>query len=256
MGQTSETRVLAVVNQKGGVGKSTTAINLATCLASEGRRVLLVDLDPQGNTTSGMGIEKQTLEASVYDVLMRGADPRSARRRSHEGVDVLPANIDLAGAEVELVSTMSRETKLRRSLELLLPDYEYVLIDCPPSLGLLTLNALTASTGLIIPLQCEFYALEGLTQLLHTIDLVRRELNPELTVEGVLLTMHDGRTNLSKQIVDDVRTHFPGRVFETIIPRNIRLSEAPSFGQPITLYAAGSAGARSYTELSREVMAG
>lgn len=252
---TRKGRVLAVVNQKGGVGKSTTAINLATCLGEQGSKVLLVDLDPQGNTTSGMGIEKRGLVHTVYDVLMQGLDPRAAVRPSHQGVDVLPANIDLAGAEVELVSVMSREGRLRRGLESLRGEYDYILMDCPPSLGLLTLNALTAASSLIIPLQCEFYALEGLTQLLTTIDLVRRELNPELTVDGVLLTMHDGRTNLSRQIVEDVRAHFPGRVFETIIPRNVRLSEAPSFGKPITLYAAGSAGAQSYTQLSQEVMA-
>lgn len=247
--------VIAVVNQKGGVGKSTTAINLSTCLSEEGQRVLLVDLDPQGNTTSGMGIEKQSLKASAYDVLLRGTPARAAVVPSHSDVDVLPATIDLAGAEVELVSAMSRETKLRKALEELRGEYDYVLMDCPPSLGLLTLNALTAANGLIIPLQCEFYALEGLTQLLHTVDLVRRELNPGLEVDGVLLTMHDGRTNLSRQIVRDVREHFPGRVFKTVIPRNVRLSEAPSFGKPITLYAAGSAGAQSYTQLSQEVLA-
>ncbi len=248
-------RVISVVNQKGGVGKSTTAINLATCLAEENLKVLLVDLDPQGNTTSGMGIEKQKLRTTVYDVLLRDAPPHSGIKRSHQGVDVLPANIDLAGAEVELVSAMSRENRLKRALEVVRDEYDFIIMDCPPSLGLLTLNALTASDSLIIPLQCEFYALEGLTQLLHTIDLVRRELNKDLKVDGVLLTMHDGRTNLSRQIVSDVRNHFPGRVFETIIPRNVRLSEAPSFGKPITLYAAGSAGARSYISLSQEVMA-
>ena len=251
---TGMSRVVAIVNQKGGVGKSTTAINLSTCLAEQGSSVLLVDLDPQGNTTSGMGIEKQTLNHSAYDVLLHGTPARAAIHASHQGVDVLPANIDLAGAEVELVSAMSREGKLRKALESIRDDSDFIFMDCPPSLGLLTLNALTASDGLIIPLQCEFYALEGLTQLLHTIDLVRRELNPRLEVDGVLLTMHDGRTNLSRQIVSDVREHFPGRVFETIIPRNVRLSEAPSFGKPITLYAAGSVGAQSYTQLSQEVL--
>lgn len=252
---TRSARIIAVVNQKGGVGKSTTAINLATCLAEQGKEVLLVDLDPQGNTTSGMGIEKHKLEASVYDVVMREIDPTAAICTAHRDVDVLPANIDLAGAEVELVALINRESRLKKALAGIREDYDYVLVDCPPSLGLLTINALTAATGLIIPLQCEFYALEGLAQLMKTIELVRRQLNPELHVDGVLLTMHDGRTNLSRQIVDDVRAHFPGRVFETIIPRNVRLSEAPSFGQPISLYAADSVGARSYAEFSREVMA-
>lgn len=247
-------KTIAVVNQKGGVGKSTTAINLATCLAEDGQAVLLVDLDPQGNASSGMGIEKVGLRTSVYDVLMTGTPPRDAIQASHQGVDVLPANLELAGAEIELVGMMSRETRLRRALEPIRDDYDYILIDCPPSLGLLTVNALTLANSLIIPLQCEFYALEGLTQLLRTIDLIRKDLNPELRVDGVLLTMHDGRTNLSRQIVQDVKAHFPGRVFETIIPRNVRLSEAPSFGKPITLYDAASAGARSYVELSREVM--
>lgn len=247
-------KTIAVVNQKGGVGKSTTAINLATCLAEEGKKVLLVDLDPQGNTTSGMGYSKHEIQWTVYDVMLRGIARKEAVLPTQFGLDLLPANLDLAGAEVELVSLMSRESKLKRSLEGVSKDYDFVLVDCPPSLGLLTINALTFAGSVIIPLQCEFYALEGLTQLLQTIELVRRELNPELVVDGVLLTMHDGRTNLSRQIVDDVRAHFPGRVFETIIPRNVRLSEAPSHGQPITAYAAKSPGALSYQELSKEVM--
>jgi len=180
--------------------------------------------------------------------------PTAAIVPAHRDVDVLPANIDLAGAEVELVSTLSRERKLRRALDLVREDYQHILIDCPPSLGLLTVNALTAADALIIPLQCEFYALEGLTQLLRTVDLVKRELNPALVIDGVLLTMHDGRTNLSRQIVEDVRAHFPGRVFETVIPRNVRLSEAPSFGQPITLYDERSPGARAYASLAEEVL--
>jgi chromosome partitioning protein len=248
-------RIVAVVNQKGGVGKSTTAVNLATCMAEDGKAVLLVDLDPQGNATTGMVFEKASLSRTVYDALLRETDPRDVLHTGYGSVDLLPANLELAGAEIELVGTMSRETRLRRLLEGMASDYDFVLIDCPPSLGLLTLNALTAADGLIIPMQCEFYALEGLTQLLRTIDLVRQNLNPDLKVDGVLLTMHDGRTNLSRQIVDDVRAHFPGRVFETIIPRNVRLSEAPSFGKPITLYDASSPGARSYVALSREVMA-
>lgn len=247
-------RTIAVVNQKGGVGKSTTVVNLSACLAEEGRSVLLVDLDPQGNATSGMGLEKARLESSVYEALMGTASAESGIHPSHQGVDVLPANLDLAGAEIELVGAISRENRLKRALETVEENYDFILIDCPPSLGLLTLNALTAASSLIIPLQCEYYALEGLTQLLRTVDLVRRNLNPDLTVDGVLLTMHDGRTNLSRQIVEDVRNHFPGRVFETMIPRNVRLSEAPSFGKPISLYDAACSGARSYAELSREVM--
>ncbi len=248
------TRILAVVNQKGGVGKTTTTVNLATCLAEAGQAVLLVDLDPQGNATSGMGLDRRTLKQSIYDVLLSGVPARQVILPSHKGVELLPASLDLAGAEIELVGLMSREAKLKRALAQVGTDYDYILIDCPPSLGLLTLNALTAATGLVIPLQCEYYALEGLAQLLRTIDLVRQDLNPGLKVEGVLLTMHDGRTNLSRQIMEDVRAHFPGRVFETVIPRNVRLSEAPSFGKPITIYDASSPGARSYASLSREVM--
>ncbi len=249
-------RIIAVTNQKGGVGKSTTSINLAAGLAGNDKKVLLVDIDPQGNTTSGVGIEKHELTECVYNVLIEETDAKSVIVKSEfENLYVLPATIQLAGAEIELVSAFSRETRLKKSLNSLRDSYDYIIIDCPPSLGLLTVNALTASDSLIIPLQCEYYALEGLAQLISTVDLVNNNLNPELIIDGVLLTMHDPRTNLSQQIIDEVRNFFPGRVFKTIIPRNIKLSEAPSFGMPIYEYNLKSKGAISYEKLTMEVLA-
>lgn len=246
---------LAIVNQKGGVGKSTTAVNLSAALAEIGVKVLLLDIDPQGNATSGVGIRKGKLEFSIYDVLIDGVDVSEVLLSTEmENFDILPANIDLAGAEIELVSMISREGKLKKVLQQIDDNYEYIVFDCPPSLGLLTLNALTAADGILVPIQCEYYALEGLGQLINTFNLVKNNLNPDLEIEGVLLTMYDARTNLSQQVIDEVVNYFHDKVYKTIIPRNVRLSEAPSFGQPITVYASSSKGATAYRDLAKEVI--
>ena len=247
--------VVAIVNQKGGVGKSTTAINLAAYLAQKGESVLVVDMDPQGNATSGLGVEL-TGAGCIYDVILEGKLLQDvAHKTALPNLHVAPSTINLVGAEVELVSALAREFKLKRALEKLPDDaYEWVLLDCPPSLDLLTLNALTAADEVWIPIQCEYYALEGLTQLMRSIRMVREELNPDLEIGGVLLTMYDTRTNLAKQVADEVRSFFGDRVFHTIIPRNVRLSEAPSYGQPITLYAPRSSGAEAYAAVADEVM--
>lgn len=248
-------RVIAIANQKGGVGKTTTAVNLAAFLARNGRRVLVVDIDPQGNATSGFGIDKGLLAKSVYNVLTDEVPLRDVIfPTAVPDLEIAPANVDLAGAEIELVVMLSRETRLKRALDDVLDRYEYVLIDCPPSLGLLTLNALAAADSVLIPVQCEFYALEGVSQLMNTVALVRKNLNPDLQVEGVLLTMFDGRTNLSIQVVEEVKKHFRGQVFRSIVPRNVRLSEAPSHGLPIVLYDPRSRGAEVYAELAKEVI--
>jgi chromosome partitioning protein len=244
---------VAIANQKGGVGKSTTAINLGAALALQGERVLLVDLDPQGNATSGLGIDRGSIDNSVYDILVSEVsiedviEPTSVRN-----LHVVPATIDLAGAEIELVSTFSREHRLRNAIKNLDSGYDFIIIDCPPSLGLLTINAMTAANEVLVPIQCEYYALEGVGQLLKNVELVTSNLNPALVVEGVVMTMFDGRTNLASEVVDQVRAHFGETAYETIIPRTVRLSEAPSFGEPIEAFDEMSRGAIAYRELGRE----
>jgi len=248
-------RTLAVVNQKGGVGKSTTSVNLAACLGEAGKKVLLLDLDPQGNATSGFGLNKNQRELCVYNALLEGEPlARIIEPVEVEHVFAVPATIQLAGAEIELVSALSRETKLKTVLEPVLGDFDYVIVDCPPSLGLLTINALTAVEGLIIPVQCEYYALEGLTKLLDSVRLVKTHLNPRLEIFGALMTMYDSRTRLSQQVVEEVRDFFGDTVFDTLIPRTVRLSEAPSHGQPITIYDPTGRGAEAYRSLAKEVI--
>lgn len=247
--------VFAVVNQKGGVGKTTTAVNVAACLAASGERTLLVDTDPQGNATSGVGVVKSELEACIYDVLINEVPiERVIVPTETAALDLVPAKLDLAGADIELMSSMSRETKLKQALERVADRYEFMIIDCPPSLGLLTLGALCAADGVLIPLQCEYYALEGLSSLLNTVELIQKRLNPQLTLQGILLTMYDRRNSISTQVADEVRSYFEGKVFETVIPRNVRLSEAPSFGKPIILYDIRSPGSQSYLALAQELL--
>lgn len=247
-------KIICVANQKGGVGKTTTAVNLSACVAQLGYRVLLIDIDPQGNTTSGLGVNKNRLETSVYDVLINDTDAAEAVRDTMiESLKLLPACVELAGAEVELVNLLAREQRLKNAIAPIRESYDYIFVDCPPSLGLLTLNALTMADTLLVPIQCEYYALEGLSQLMNTVKLIRRSLNPALEVEGVVLTMYDGRTNLSQQVVGEVKRFFKNKVYDTIIPRSVRLGEAPSFGLPISLYAPKSTGALAYEELAEEV---
>jgi len=248
-------KVIAIANQKGGVAKTTTAVNLGACLAVIGQKVLIIDIDPQGNASSGLGVDRVLTAHCIYDVIINGIPLESVMKKTAiDGLDVVPATIQLAGAEVELVTAISREGKLKRALGAARDDYDFIIIDCPPSLGLLTLNALTAADRILIPIQCEYYALEGLGQLMHTIQLVQKHLNPSLEIEGVVLTMFDGRTNLSIQVVDEVKKHFRHKVFSTIIPRNVRLSEAPSHGKPIITYDSKSKGAEVYMELAKEVV--
>ena len=247
--------IISIVNQKGGVGKTTTTVNLAAFLGEKKKKTLVIDLDPQGNATSAFGIDKGHLETSVYDVLVNESSLKDAVIKTVKpNLDVCPTNINLAGAEVELVSAMSRETILQRAINEISNEYSYILIDCPPSLGLLTLNALTASNGIIVPIQGEYYALEGLTQLMDTVNLVKRRLNPELTVFGVVITMFDSRTQLARQVTAEVREYFQDKVFRTVIPRNIRLAEAPSYGKTIAEFDARSKGGRAYKDLAIEVI--
>ncbi|HEY5341642.1 MAG TPA: AAA family ATPase [Candidatus Aquilonibacter sp.] len=249
------TRIIALVNQKGGVGKSTTAVNLGAALAVEGRRVLVVDCDPQGNTTTGFGIEKHGLQHDVYNVLMQEATIDDVAQRTElDTLMLVPATINLAGAEIELVSALSRETRLRQALVGVASRYDFVLIDCPPSLGLLTINALTAADEILIPVQAEYYALEGLSQLTAVVRRVREALNPTLHVSGVLVTMFDGRTRLAMEVIEELEKYFPQQMFKTLIPRNIRLSEAPSFGKPVILFDVKSRGAQAYIALAKEML--
>lgn len=245
-------KTIAIVNQKGGVGKTTTCVNLAAALKNLGLRVLVCDFDPQANSTSGFGVDK-TSSPNIYDVLLNGADPAKAVAATVYG-DVLPSSKALAGASIEMIGLERREYQLRESLDQLKTRYDYILIDCPPSLELLTLNALCAADTVLVPVQCEYYALEGLSDLLSTIRIVKRSLNPEIALEGVVLTMYDGRTNLSMQVAEEVKRHFPGQVYATVIPRNVRLSEAPSHGKPVCAYDALSRGAEAYDQLARELV--
>lgn len=249
-------RIIAITNQKGGVGKTTTSINLAACLAETGKKVLLIDIDPQGNSTSGVGIDKNVLEKTIYDVIIGGCSVEECLIETDvEYLSVLPSNINLSGAEIDLIGIDDREYILKRSIENIVDNYDFILIDCPPSLSMLTVNAMTTADTVLVPIQCEYYALEGLSQLIHTVNLVRERLNPVLEIEGVVFTMYDARTNLSLEVVENVKDNLRQNIYKTIIPRNVRLAEAPSHGLPINIYDSKSAGAESYRLLAEEVIA-
>lgn len=248
-------RIIAVANQKGGVGKTTTTVNLAACLAKMGKKVLLVDIDPQGNSTSGLGVDKRRCEKTVYDCLVNEEKMENvAVETEYENLSLCPSNLDLSGAEIELISVMGRENRLKESLESVKDSYDYILIDTPPSLGLITINTMTATNSVLIPIQCEFYALEGVSQLVETIKKIKKALNPALFIQGIVMTMYDARTNLAVQVVDEVKRFFPGKVYKTIIPRNVRISEAPGFGRPVIYYDKASKGAEAYAELACELV--
>ncbi len=248
-------RVIAIANQKGGVGKTTTSINLSAALAEKGKKVLVIDTDPQGNTTSGFGIEKNELENTIYELLLGECSVQDCViKDAYEGVAVIPSNVNLAAVEIELIDTDRREFILKKEIDWVRDDYDYVIIDCPPSLSMLTVNAMTAADSVLVPIQCEYYALEGLSQLIHTVNLVKERLNPELDMEGVVFTMYDARTNLSMQVVENVKSVLKQKIFDTVIPRNVRLAEAPSYGMPINKYDPKSAGAESYAALAEEVI--
>ena len=250
-------KIIAITNQKGGVGKTTTSVNLSACLANLGKKVLMVDLDPQGNGTSGLGVAKKSKMKNIYSVLIEDEPAKNCIVSAKmDNLSILPSNIELAGAEIELVSMVAREFILKNALESIKDEYDYIIIDCPPSLGLLTLNALAASDSILIPIQCEFYALEGLGQLMNTVNLIQKKLNPKLELEGILLTMFDSRRNLSIQVVEEVKKHFKSKVYPIMIPRNVRLSEAPSYGMPIIQYDVSSKGAECYSELAHLISSG
>lgn len=248
-------RIIAVANQKGGVGKTTTAINLAACLAEAGKKVLTIDLDPQGNMTSGLGVDKNEVENTVYELMLDECSIKESMTDTVvDGMKVIPSNVNLAGTEIELLGIPEKEYILRNAVDYIKEDYDFIVIDCPPSLNMLTINAMTTANSVLVPIQCEYYALEGLSQLIHTIDLVQQRLNPNLLIEGVVFTMYDVRTNLSNQVVENVRNNLDAKIYDTLIPRNIRLAEAPSYGLPINLYDSKSAGAESYRLLAKEVI--
>ncbi len=249
-------KAIAIFNQKGGVGKTTTNINLSACLAMRGKKVLVVDIDPQGNTTSGIGLVKRKLQYTLYDVLVNKEFDisKAILHTKTKGLDILPASVDLAGAEIELVNLEGRERRLKKAIDKVKPMYDFVFVDCPPSLGLLTINSLTAVDSVLIPIQCEFYALEGVSQLMNTVEMVRKNMNPDIEIEGVILSMFDGRTNLSLQVVQEVKKYFGNKVFNTIIPRNVRLAEAPSYGLPIIKYDPKSTGAKAYQQFAIELL--